>query len=94
MLNREPAVIIAAIVAFFTAAVGLGAAFGLDVSDAQRQAIIGVVAPTVGIILLIGPVIRQFVKPVPRAEADEAKAYNEGLAAASGAVIPAVVPPV
>jgi len=94
MLNREPAVIIAAIVAFFTAAVGLGAAFGLDVSDQQRQAIIGVVAPTVGIILLIGPVIRQFVTPIAKADAVEAKAYNQGLNDATGTVTPSVVPPV
>jgi len=94
MLSKEPAVIISAAVAFLTALIGLGAAFGLDVSDQMRQAIIGVVAPTVGIILLLGPVIRQFVKPVPRAEADEAKAYNAGLDAGTGTVTHAMVPPV
>ncbi|MDQ3167323.1 MAG: hypothetical protein M3P94_01595 [Chloroflexota bacterium] len=94
MLSREPAVIISATVAFLTAVIGLGAAFGLDVSDDMRQSIIGVVAPTVGIILLLGPVIRQFVKPVAKADADEATAYNKGLDDATGTVTPAVVPPV
>jgi hypothetical protein len=60
-LDKEPAVIVSTLTAFITALVGFGAAFGLDLTDAQRNAVIGVVAPAVAVIFLLGPIIRQFV---------------------------------
>lgn len=62
--KKEPAVFVSAIVGVLTAFIGLGAAFGLDVTEEQKNAIIGVVAPTSVLIALVGPIIRQFVRPV------------------------------
>jgi hypothetical protein len=60
-LKSEPAVIVSTVTALLTALIGFGAAFGLDVSEDQRNAIIGVVAPAVAVIALVGPIIRGFV---------------------------------
>jgi len=60
-LQREPAVVVSTIVSFLTAAVGFGVAFGLDIDDTQRDAIISVVSPAVAMIFLMGPILRQFV---------------------------------
>lgn len=67
-MNREPAVIVSAIAGFLTAVFGLAVAFGADLSDAQQKAILGVVAPTVALFFLIGPIIRQFVTPTEKAK--------------------------
>ena len=61
IFRQEPAVIVSSMTAFLAAILGFGAAFGLDLDDNQRNAVIGVVAPSVALIALIGPVIRQFV---------------------------------
>ena len=60
-IQREPAVIVSTLTAFLTAAIGLVVAFGMDVTDDQKNAILGVLAPAVGLILLVGPVIRGLV---------------------------------
>ena len=60
-MNSEPAAIIAAIAAFANAAVGCIVAFGIDWSQEQQNAILGVVAATTALIAILGPVIRQFV---------------------------------
>ena len=61
IFKSEPAVVVSTVTALLTAVIGFGAAFGLDVSEEQRNAIIGCVAPAVALIAMIGPVIRQFV---------------------------------
>lgn len=61
IIKTEPAVVVSTVTALLTALLGFGAAFGLDLSDAQRNAVIGVVAPAVAVIALVGPVIRGFV---------------------------------
>lgn len=68
-MKMEPSVVISTITAFLTAVVGALVAFGLDVSDEQQKAIIAVVAPTVGLIFLIGFLIRGFVTPSGKAKA-------------------------
>ena len=60
-LKSEPAVIVSTITALLTALIGFGAAFGLDLDEDQRNAVIGVVAPAVAVIAMVGPVIRGFV---------------------------------
>ena len=60
-MDDEPAVIISTIAAFLVAVIGLAVAFGAPISPDQRDAIIGVVGPTVFVIFLVGPVIRRFV---------------------------------
>jgi len=61
LLKSEPAVVVSTLTALLTAAIGFGAAFGLNISEDQQNAIIAVVAPAVALIAMIGPVIRQFV---------------------------------
>jgi len=61
ILRTEPAVVISTVTAVLTALIGTGLAFGLNISDDQKNALIGSVAPLVGVIFLIGPVIRTFV---------------------------------
>jgi hypothetical protein len=61
ILRTEPAVVISTVTAVLTALIGTGLAFGLNISDDQQNALLGSVAPLVGVIFLIGPVIRTFV---------------------------------
>jgi hypothetical protein len=61
MIRSEPAVIISGLTGLVTASIALALAFGLDVSDEQRNAILGVIGPAVGVVLLVGGLIRQFV---------------------------------
>ena len=60
-MKTEAAVIVSAVTAFFTAAVGLGLAFGLDISQEQQDAMLKMLAAMVALIAAIGPIIRPFV---------------------------------
>lgn len=60
-MTREPAVIISTLTAFLTSAIGLGLAFGLDITEEQQDAILKMLAAMVTTIALLGPIIRQFV---------------------------------
>lgn len=60
-MTNEPARIIAVLTAFVTAVIGLVAAFGLGLDEGQRNAIIGVIAPTVTLIVVAGELIRSRV---------------------------------
>ncbi len=60
-MEKEAAVITTTVTAFLVALLGFLAAFGLDISEDQKDALIKMVIPTSSIILVIGPVIRQFV---------------------------------
>ena len=68
-MNKEPAVIVTSIVAALAEIVGLGVAFGLDISEEQRNAVIATATALAGTIALVGPVIRQFVVPNDKAAA-------------------------
>lgn len=61
--EREPAAVIAVVVAFATAVLGLLVAFGVDVTPEQRDAILGVIGPTVLLIGLVAALIRRKVSP-------------------------------
>jgi NADH:ubiquinone oxidoreductase subunit 6 (subunit J) len=74
--KQEPAIYVTAITGLITAIVGVLVAFGIDVSDAQRDSIIGAVVSLSAVIVLMGPVIRQFVTPVGRAQAKVDRAYQ------------------
>jgi hypothetical protein len=75
-MDKEPAVIISALTAFATAVIGVLVVFGIDMSDDQRNAVIGVIAPTVIVIAMLGGIIRQFVVPVAKAEDKIEEAYT------------------
>jgi uncharacterized membrane protein len=60
-MDREPAALISTITAFLTAGIGLALAFGLKISQEQQDAMLKMLAATVALLLMIGPVIRQFV---------------------------------
>lgn len=60
-IKAEPAVIVSTVTAAITAAIGLLVAFGADITDTQRNALIAAVAPLVAVIFLMGPIIRQLV---------------------------------
>lgn len=79
-MSKEPARIISLISAFATAAIAFAVAFGLDVSDAQRNAILGMIAPTVGVIVIAGEFIRSQVTPTEKAldKIDEAYIAQPG----------------
>lgn len=61
MFSKEPAVVISTATAFLTAILGCAAAFGFNLDDTQRNAVLGVVAPAVALLFLLGPIIRTFV---------------------------------
>lgn len=61
VLKTEPAVVVSTITAFLIAVMTGLAVFGIPMSDEQQKAVIATVAPTVGVVALIGPVIRQLV---------------------------------
>ena len=60
-MQKEPAVIISTLTSLITAIVGFGLAFGLDISEEQKDAMIKMVAAMVTTIAVLGPIIRQFV---------------------------------
>jgi hypothetical protein len=60
-MDREPAIIISTTTALLTALIGGAAAFGLNLTDTKQNAILSVVAPTVALLFLLGPIIRTFV---------------------------------
>jgi len=60
-MKTEPAVIISTVTAFLVAVIGTLIAFGADITDEQKNAVISSVAPLVGVIFLLGPIIRTFV---------------------------------
>jgi hypothetical protein len=62
-VKTEPALIVGAITAFITAVIAVLVAFNVEMTQAQQNAILGVTAPTVGVILLAAGIIRQFVRP-------------------------------
>jgi hypothetical protein len=69
-VNKEPARIISVISAFVTAVIAFAIAFGFNLTDEQRNAILGMIAPTVGIIVLAGEVTRsRVVSPTSAASA-------------------------
>ena len=57
-LSHEPARIIAGITAALVALFGVAAAFGLPISDDQRNAVLGAVAPIVVLLVALGEIIR------------------------------------
>jgi hypothetical protein len=61
LMQREPSTVISLLTAALTALLGVGAAFGLDVDEAQRNAILAAVGPLVLVIAALGPIIRAFV---------------------------------
>ncbi len=77
-MSREPATIVSVVTAFLTALLGLGAAFGLDLSDEQRNSIIAVVIPAASIIGLLGPVIRMYVFSPATVKQEVSLAYDKG----------------
>ena len=60
-LSTEPSRIISLVTALVTAVLGAAAAFGLNLDDAQRNAVLAVVAPAVAVIIALGEVIRSRV---------------------------------
>lgn len=75
LARNEPALTVATLTALATAMIGLLVAFGVDISDAQRDAILGFIAAAFPIIILLGGTIRQFVSPAYKVD----DAYRAGL---------------
>lgn len=75
-MNKEPAVIINAIGAAITEIIGLCVAFGIDVTPDQQKAILGAFTAIASVVLIIGPIVRQFVTPVDKANEAIANAYT------------------
>lgn len=74
-MNKEPAVLINAVVGLLTAIVGTLVAFGIDVSPDQEKALTTLAIAIGSLVALAGPVIRQFVTPVEKAEGKIKEAY-------------------
>lgn len=60
-MQKEPALTVAVVTGFVTALVALLTAFNIDISEDQRNAIVGMVGPTFLLIVGVGAIIRQFV---------------------------------
>jgi len=75
-VNKEPATIIAAVTALVTAILGLLVAYGVPISEDQRNAILGTLAATCTVILVMGPVIRQYVWSPNSVEKKVTEAYE------------------
>lgn len=61
ILRTEPAVVISTVTAVLTALIGVGLAFGLDISKERQDALLSSIGPLTGVIFLLGPIIRTFV---------------------------------
>lgn len=79
-MQREPAVIISTVTAAFASAIGLAIAFGIDISDEQRDAMLSTLGAMIPLLLLVGPIIRQFVYSPRSVENKVAAAYSGGQA--------------
>lgn len=60
-IKTEPATLISLLTALVTAIVGLATAFGADITDEQRNAVLTALAAVVPVIAAVGPIVRQFV---------------------------------
>ena len=60
-MKTEPAMIITSLAGFLTAAIGLGLAFGLKISQEQQDAMLKMLAAMVTLVVALGPIIRTFV---------------------------------
>lgn len=82
LAKTEPALVISTLTGFATAIIAAVVAFGVDMSQAQQAAVLGMIAPTVGVIILAGAIIRQFVRPVAESvSTDKAKEVAQESAA-------------
>ena len=75
-MEKEPARIIGAITGAATAIIALLVAFGLDLTQEQQAAILGVVAVVAPVVA--GVVIRQHVYPPATVDRIEARAVEQG----------------
>lgn len=73
--RNEPALTAATLTALATAIIGLLVAFNVEITDAQRDAILGFIAAAFPIIIMLGGIIRQYVSPTHKVE----DAYTAGL---------------
>lgn len=76
-MNTEPARIISIVSAFVTAAIAFAVAFGFNLDGEQQKAILGMIAPTVGVIVIAGEVLRSKVVSPASAGAAVAIAKTE-----------------
>ncbi len=60
-MKSEPALTVGSVTALFTALLGMAVAFGADISDEQKNALLGAVTAAVPIILVMAGIIRQVV---------------------------------
>jgi len=60
-MKREPVITVASLTAVVSAVITLAVSFGLDLSDDQRQAILGVVAVVAPLVVMVA---RRFVSPL------------------------------
>jgi hypothetical protein len=83
MTEREPVRLIALLTALVTAGIGVAAAFGLDLDDSQRTAVLACVPPVAGLIVAGGEWARGRVWAAPNHEAavrtERTSAYTEGV---------------
>lgn len=76
LFKTEPATVISTVTAALSAVIGVAVAFGVDLSDTQRNAVLGAIAPLVTVIFLLGPIIRSQVTPSSKAEDLIERAYR------------------
>ena len=77
--EKEPATVVSAITGFITAVIGLLVAFNINVTPDQQNAIVGVVAAMSTMIVMVGPIIRQFVSSPATVEQKKLEAFHEGI---------------
>jgi len=79
-MYKEPTALIGAISAAVAAILGVAAAFGLPISDAQQSAILGAIGPVVLIIAIMAVAIRSKVYSPATRDEDVSKASQGNVA--------------
>jgi len=90
-MGKEPALTAGTITAFVTALIALAVAFGLDITEEQRNAVLGLIGPLFAGILAASAIIRGLVYSPNTVARLETEAYSEG--ATGTALTPAQSPP-
>ncbi len=78
LFKSEPAVVVSTITAFLGAIIGVFIAFGADISEEQKQSVLYAVGPCVGVIFLLGFLIRGMVYSPDTYGSDVATAHQAG----------------
>jgi hypothetical protein len=76
--RSNPVIIATSITGVVTAVLGALAAFGLDISSGERDAILACIVPIVGALFVLGPIVQSFTVPYWKAKSLVDAAHQAG----------------